>query len=68
MTATIVPPERRRCERCGRVDVWDETAEKWVIAEPDGDRQVGNRHCIHEWDINGQYNPVAGKQDADAGS
>jgi len=45
------------CERCGRHDVWDEDAETWVIAEADGDEQVGNPHCLHEWDINGAYNP-----------
>jgi len=66
MTATIEAPERRTCELCDRVDVWDEEAENWVIAEADGKRQVGNRHCIHEWDINGQYNPVEGKPDVDA--
>ena len=61
MDATIVPPERRTCERCGRTDVWDDDAENWVIDEEDGERQVGDKHCIHEWDINGRYNPVEGK-------
>ncbi|MFQ3318751.1 MAG: hypothetical protein ACI8UR_002492 [Natronomonas sp.] len=66
MSAEIVPPERRTCERCGRTDVWDSDVENWVIAEEDGERQVGDRHCIHEWDINGRYNPVEGKPDANA--
>jgi len=66
MSIQIVPPTRRTCERCGRTDVWDETDENWVIAEEAGERQVGNRHCIHEWDINGQYSPVAEKADAEA--
>jgi hypothetical protein len=66
MSATIVPPERRTCERCGRTDVWDDDAENWVIAEVDGERRVGDKHCIHEWDINGQYNPVEGKPNLDA--
>lgn len=56
--ATIDPPSERVCERCGRRDVWDEETENWVIAEEDGERQVGRPTCIHEWDINGQYNPV----------
>jgi hypothetical protein len=58
MPVEIVPPTERRCETCGRQDVWDDTAENWVIAERDGDRQIGNPNCIHEWDINGRYNPV----------
>jgi hypothetical protein len=61
MSVEIVPPRRRSCERCGRTDVWDDEADNWVIAEEDGQRKVGNRHCIHEWDINGQYNPVTGE-------
>lgn len=55
----IVPPTERTCERCSREDIWDEEAGKWVIRVEDGDRLVGDRHCIHEWNINGQYSPVA---------
>jgi len=58
--AEIVPPTERACTSCGRRDVWDEATENWVIAREDGERQVGNPHCIHEWDINGTYSPVAG--------
>ena len=65
MSAEIVPPDRRACELCGRTDVWDEAAEKWVIAVEDGERQVGNKHCIHEWDINGRYSPVASESETD---
>ena len=65
MSGEIVPPDRRRCQRCGRTDIWDDESENWVIAVEDGERRVGNKHCIHEWDINGQYNPVAGEPDAD---
>ena len=65
MSATITPPERRTCDRCGRRDVWDAEVKNWVIVEEDGERQVGNRHCIHEWDINGRYNPVEGKPNVD---
>ena len=59
MSSQIVPPTERTCERCGRSDVWDKTTENWVIAVEDGTRQTGNKHCIHEWDINGRYNPIA---------
>ena len=58
MSSEIVPPDRRECQRCGRTDVWDDDAQNWVIAVEDGDRRIGNKHCIHEWDINGAYNPV----------
>ena len=58
MNIEIVPPTERRCEKCGRADVWDDERENWVIASSDGERQVGNSNCIHEWDINGRYNPV----------
>lgn len=53
----VVPPSARACERCGREDVWDESQEKWVALERDGERQSGRPHCLHEWNINGAYNP-----------
>ena len=65
MDGEIVPPERRSCELCGRTDVWDGSAENWVIAVEDGERRVGNKHCIHEWDINGRYNPVVSRSDGE---
>jgi hypothetical protein len=54
----LVPPTERECERCGRRDVWDDDAESWVIADVDGDRHAGSPYCLHEWDINGTYNPL----------
>jgi hypothetical protein len=56
--AEIVPPQKRRCLRCGRRDVWDDDAETWVAAEEDGERRVGRPHCLHEWDINGTHTSV----------
>jgi uncharacterized OB-fold protein len=53
----VVPPSERVCERCGRKDAWDESEQKWVVVEEDGERQTGTAHCLHEWDINGTYNP-----------
>jgi hypothetical protein len=52
----IDPPAERRCQRCGREEVWDDGAVKWVEA-PDAD-DSGWPHCLHEWDINGTYRPV----------
>jgi hypothetical protein len=54
---TIHPPTERECQRCGRQDVWDDAAGTWVIATVDGHKRVGNPHCLHEWNINGSYNP-----------
>jgi hypothetical protein len=53
----VIPPTERRCERCGRHDEWDPEADAWLIVTDDGEKQVGNPHCLHEWDINGSYNP-----------
>lgn len=67
MVAEIDPPRERTCELCDRTDVWDEDVGNWVIdTDDEGERLVGNKHCIHEWDINGRYNPVAGKPNVDA--
>ncbi|MFW5956505.1 MAG: HEWD family protein [Halorhabdus sp.] len=55
----IDPPTDRTCERCGRQEVWDGTQGVWRTVESDGTRQAGRPHCLHEWDINGTYNPVA---------
>jgi hypothetical protein len=66
MTDEIGPPTERQCELCGRTDRWDADTQNWVIAVEDGERQVGNKHCIHEWDINGRYNPIEGKPNVDA--
>jgi len=58
---TIVPPKERFCVRCNRQSVWDEDAETWVAEVVDGERQVGKPHCLHEWNISGNYNPVREK-------
>ncbi|MBX0323111.1 hypothetical protein EGH21_08735 [Halomicroarcula sp. F13] len=55
----IVSPSERECERCGRRDVWDEDANTWRIVVEDGEKRSGNPHCLHEWDINGSFNPLA---------
>lgn len=59
---TIVkPPRERECERCGRRDVWDDDRGAWTIATEEGERVTGTPHCLHEWDINGAYNPLDGE-------
>ncbi|MFC7077590.1 HEWD family protein [Haloarcula halophila] len=56
--AEIEPPRERTCERCGRHDVWDDELVNWAITTEDGEKQAGNPHCLHEWDINGNFNPL----------
>jgi hypothetical protein len=58
---TISPPDERRCERCGRVERWDDAAGTWVAAAVDGTRQRGEAHCVHEWNITAAYNPLNGE-------
>jgi hypothetical protein len=53
----VVPPTERECERCGRTEEWDEERSTWTVPDADGD--PGTAHCLHEWDINGTYNPLA---------
>ncbi|MFD1567989.1 HEWD family protein [Halolamina litorea] len=52
MTDLLRTPERRTCERCGRVERHD-GADGWRAA------RVGEIHCIHEWDIDGAFVPVS---------
>lgn len=58
---TIVPPQKRACLRCGRVELWDDDRRTWVAATEDGDSKRGSPHCVHEWDITGNYNPFEGE-------
>lgn len=58
---TVIPPTERQCERCGRVDIWDDESGTWVAAEADGTVRRGDPHCVHEWDIDGTYNPIEDK-------
>ncbi|MFW5939656.1 MAG: HEWD family protein [Halolamina sp.] len=51
MSDVLRTPERRNCERCGRVERYDD-ADGWEV-----DR-TGEKFCIHEWDIDGAFVPV----------
>ncbi|MFB6353462.1 MAG: HEWD family protein [Halobacteriales archaeon] len=55
---TLNPPEQRTCVVCGREDVWDAEDGEWRIREVDGERQVGEPYCLHEWDITGNHRPI----------
>lgn len=54
MSAKIRVPTERACLDCGREEVWNAETEYWAV---DGDA-VGDVHCIHDWDITGQFTPV----------
>ncbi|SDJ51370.1 hypothetical protein SAMN05216226_104171 [Halovenus aranensis] len=56
--STIAPPTERECLRCGRIETWDEDRTSWVAATVDGETRRGRPHCVHEWDITGNYNPT----------
>ncbi|ELY72463.1 MULTISPECIES: HEWD family protein [Natrinema] len=58
MSTQVRKPTARICESCGRGEQWDERLEAWQIARDGGEKQVGNPHCIHEWDITGTFTPV----------
>jgi hypothetical protein len=63
MATTIRKPRSRTCELCGRQEAWDDDRGSWHIVAEDGERKVGNPHCIHEWDITGAFTPI-GRTDA----
>ena len=55
MSTEIAVPTERVCVGCGREERWDPTEKTWVA---DGD--PGVPHCIHAWDITGEFSPVEG--------
>lgn len=60
MSVQVRRPTARECEQCGRLERWDDNRDAWQIVIEDGEKQPGNPHCIHEWDINGTFNPLDG--------
>ena len=67
MSSKLQTPQRRSCELCGRVEVWDEDTVAWRVASGDEDPPVGSLYCIHEWDINGSFIPFGERRDAAEG-
>lgn len=56
--ASIRKPTKRECEVCGRREEWRGSDQSWMIASDGrGTDPVGDPHCIHEWDINGNFLP-----------
>lgn len=58
MAEDLRTPDRRTCERCGRREEWDDDRAVWRVASEDGQRRVGDPYCVHEWDIDGTFEPV----------
>ncbi len=54
MSVQLRKPTSRVCERCRRLESWDENQDCWQLAAAE---DVGDPHCIHEWDINGTFYP-----------
>jgi len=54
----VVPPTERTCLRCGRTEVWDDSRQTWT-ARTGETVERGTPHCVHEWDITGNYIPLA---------
>lgn len=52
MTEVLRTPESRFCERCGRVERYEEDVGGWQAID------AGDVYCIHEWDIDGKFVPV----------
>lgn len=52
MSDFLRTPERRACERCGRVERYNGDTGVWRANRP------GEVNCIHEWDIDGTFVPV----------
>jgi hypothetical protein len=54
MGVQIRRPATRTCDRCGRKEQWDDEAGAWQVSE----EKVGDKFCIHDWDITGEFAPV----------
>jgi hypothetical protein len=66
MNPELRKPRERTCELCGREEVWDESVGSWILRRDDDGEPtlVGSLYCIHEWDIDGTFDPVV---DSDRG-
>jgi len=53
MNTTLRRPTERTCERCGRSEQWNTQTDSWQLAG----ETPGSVYCIHEWDINGRFQP-----------
>lgn len=55
---SLNPPKARTCLRCGREDTWNSDVGDWSVRVIEGEKQSGDRFCLHEWDITGSHKPI----------
>ena len=54
--ARLRTPTDRVCDRCGRRERWDDGG--WRVVAGDDGPVSGRPFCLHEWDINGTFEPI----------
>ncbi|HIJ12170.1 MAG TPA: hypothetical protein HA275_00335 [Halobacteriales archaeon] len=54
----LCPPTDRKCILCERVEEWDGETSNWEIREINGKEMVGEKFCMHEWDITGTHKSI----------
>jgi len=60
MRVELRRPTERTCECCGRHERWSERSRR--VAEP------GEVFCVHEWDIDGSFVPLARHDETNGGN
>jgi|TARA_B100000809_G_C14753118_1_gene392908 hypothetical protein len=43
---------------CGRKEEWNAEVVNWEIGEVDGEKMIGEKFCMHEWDITGTHKSI----------
>ena len=54
----LCPPTDRKCILCERVEESDGETSNWEIGEINGKEMVGEKFCMHEWDITGTHKSI----------
>tara|TARA_Y100000817_G_scaffold286870_1_gene255020 strand:+ start:1348 stop:1542 length:195 start_codon:yes stop_codon:yes gene_type:complete len=54
----LCPPTDRKCILCERVEEWDGETSNWEIGEINGKEMIGEKFCMHEWDITGTHKSI----------
>ena len=54
----LCPPTDRKCILCERVEEWDGETSNWEIREINGKEMIGEKFCMHEWDITGTHKSI----------
>ena len=54
----LCPPTDRKCILCERVEESDGETSNWEIGEINGKEMLGEKFCMHEWDITGTHKSI----------